>query len=471
MRLVGRSFKYHRPRGIFTAGSEEPNALVELGSGGRHEPNCPATMVELHAGLDARSQNRWPNLLLDVMQVVALASPILVSGFYYKTFKGMPGWHFYERLIRQAAGLGRGTTMPDPDRYDRMHLHCDVLVVGGGPGGLAAALAAARSDARVVLIDEQDAFGGRLRGDNDILDDEPATRWVEAVIAELADRDNVTLLTRTTAWGLYDGNVVAALERVSDHHPVVPDFAVRQRSWTIRTNAMILATGATERPLVFGGNDRPGVMLASAARTYVNRFAVRPGNRAIVYTNNDDAYRTAIDLSRAGLAVRAVIDARRDGAGDLRRQVEDLGIECFTGASVAGTHGYLGLTGVDIAPRGASGHGNLHLDCDLLAVSGGWNPNIHLHSHRATRPVYDPEIVALRTWAEQFAGSGRRRARLLEPCASPAAGRPGRPGRGATRGIRGPDAGPAGRTGTAFATDPGDLAGTGTRQEVCRPAG
>ncbi|MDA1308233.1 MAG: sarcosine oxidase subunit alpha family protein [Proteobacteria bacterium] len=414
VRLVGRSFKYHRPRGIYSAGPEEPNALVELRTGGRHEPNTRATMIELFAGLDARSQNRWPNLLLDVMQLNALLSPVFVAGFYYKTFMGMPGWRFYEHFIRKAAGMGSGTTLSDPDSYDKMHTHCDVLVIGGGPAGIAAALAAGRSGARVMLLEESDALGGRLRSERRNLNGEPAMRWVRGAAAALEALDTVTVMTRTTGFGYYDGNVIAAVERISDHLATPPEHAVRQRLWHIRAGRVVIAAGATERPLVFTGNDRPGVMLASAARTYVNRFAVQPGKAAVVFANNDDCYQTALDLHRAGIEVQAVVDSRPDGHGAAKQQAETAGIECVTGAAVIASHGYLGLNSVDIAPISADGltvTGPVwQLSCDLLAISGGWSPNVHLHSHAGGRPVYDPGIAAFipgpSRQAERSAGAG-----------------------------------------------------------------
>jgi heterotetrameric sarcosine oxidase alpha subunit len=414
VRLVARSFKYHRPRGIYSAGPEEPNALVELRTDGRHEPNTRATTVELFAGLDARSQNRWPNLLLDVMQGNALLSPVFVAGFYYKTFMGMPGWRFYEHFIRKAAGMGTGTTLADPDAYDKMNAHVDVLVIGGGPAGIAAALSAGRSGARVILLEESDALGGRLRSDRETLDRKPAMEWVSASAAELEDLDNVTVMNRTMGFGYYDGDVVAAVERVSDHLATPPEHAVRQRLWHFRSKRVVIAAGATERPLVFANNDRPGVMLASAARAYVNRFAVQPGQRAVVFANNDDCYATALDLSRAGIAVHALVDSRMGGNAALKQQVEAAGIECITGSAVIGTHGYLGLNSVDIAPISDDGRtvtGDAwNLSCDFLAISGGWSPNVHLHSHAGGRPVYNEDITAFipgeSRQSERSAGAG-----------------------------------------------------------------
>jgi sarcosine oxidase subunit alpha len=414
VRLVGRSFKYHRPRGIFSAGPEEPNALVELRSGGRHEPNTRATVTELFAGLEANSQNRWPNLMFDVMQVNALLSPVFVAGFYYKTFMGLPGWHFYEHFIRKAAGMGTGTTLADPDAYDKMHAHCDVLVIGGGPAGIAAALSAGRSGARVTLLEESDALGGRLRSDREVLGDAPAMDWVRAATAELENLDNVTVMTRTMGFGYYDGNVIAAVERVSDHLAIPPAFGVRQRLWHFRAKRVVLAAGATERPLVFADNDRPGVMLASAARSYVNRFAVQPGKRAVVFANNDDGYATALDLARARIAVHALVDSRPGGNEALKAKAEAAGIECLTGSAVIGTKGYMALHSVDIAPISDDGRavtGNaFNLSCDLLAISGGWSPNVHLHSHSGARPVYDETIAGFvpgaSRQAERSAGAG-----------------------------------------------------------------
>ena len=393
VRLVGRSFKYHRPRGVFTAGPEEPNALVELRSGGRREPNTRATVIELFHGLEARSQNRWPSLAFDAMEVNDLLSRFLVAGFYYKTFMGFPGWHFYEARIREAAGMGRGTTDLDPDTYEHASAHCDVLVVGAGPAGLATALAAGRSGARVVLVDENDRSGGRLRLERETIDDAPAMAWVDRALAELDDLDTVRILTRTTAFGYYDDNLVGALERVADHLPMPSVGIPRQRLWHIRAGRVVLATGAIERHIAFADNDRPGVMLAGAARGYLNRFAVRPGRRAVVLANNDDGYRTALDLQARGVEVMQIVDTRSGVDGPWRARAAAADLEIQEAAGIVRTHGRASVIGCDVAPLADPGAARL-VPCDLVAVSGGWSPSVHLHSH-ATGPVdWDPKIAA-----------------------------------------------------------------------------
>jgi len=279
--LVGRSFKYHRPRGIMAAGSEEPNALIQLGDGNRTDPNIRATRIELRDGLVATSQNRWPCLKFDIGSVNNLLHRFLPSGFYYKTFMWPASWWLkYEHWIRRAAGLGKAPTGRDPDRYEKRHGHVDVLIAGGGPAGLAAALAAGRAGARVMLADENPEFGGALLADRDqSIDGEPALDWVRRAVAELEAMPEATLLRRATVSGYYDHNYITILERVSDHLGAAPDHAPRQRLWKLRAKQVVLAAGALERPLVFADNDRPGIMLSSAARTYLNRLGCtrRPG--------------------------------------------------------------------------------------------------------------------------------------------------------------------------------------------------
>ncbi len=394
VRLVGRSFKYHRPRGILSAGSEEPNALVRLGEGAAAEPNCRATMAELRGGLIATSQNRWPRLSFDLLALNGLFSPIFPAGFYYKTFK-WPAvfWtQVYERLIRRAAGLGEAPLQPDPDRYDKRHAHCDVLVVGGGPAGLAAALAAGRAGARVILADEQLRFGGRLLAERLEIERAPALDWALRTEAELSSLPGATLLPRTTAFGYYDHNLIALFEDV----PGSGD--PRQRLWTIRASEVVLATGAIERPIAFADNDRPGVMLAGAVRSYVNRYAVAPGDRAVVFTTGDGAWRTALDLVAAGVEVAAVVDARATPNHPLAQALRMAGVDTLAGHVVTRALGATQLAAVEVMRLDAGGLTGAprRIDCDLLAVSGGWQPAVHLHSQTGARPIYDPELNAFR---------------------------------------------------------------------------
>ncbi|SDF43923.1 N-methylglutamate dehydrogenase subunit C [Limimonas halophila] len=400
VRLVGRSFKYHRPRGIVSAGAEEPNALVGLGAGARYEPNTRATMTPLTDGLVAQSQNRWPSLGFDVNALTGVLSPLFPAGFYYKTFMGggQKAWHLYERIIRNAAGLGVSPEQADADRYERMHAHCDVLVVGGGPTGLAAAKAAAETGARVILADENEGFGGWLRRERLSVDGESGAAWAAGVAGELAGAPNVTLLPRTTAFGHYDHNNVALAERVQDHLPEPDPDLPRQRLWSVRARRVVHATGAIERPLVFAGNDRPGVMLAASARAYVNQYAVAPGWTAVIATNNDSGYRTALDLHAAGLGVAAVVDVRPKGGGALMRQVKEKGLEVLTGHTVVTTRGGHGVRAAEVmalSEDGARVEGaRRRIPCDLVAMSGGWSPAVHLHSQAGGRPVYDDRIGA-----------------------------------------------------------------------------
>lgn len=385
VRLMGRSFKYHRPRGVFSAGSEEPNALVELRSGARKEPNTRATVIELYDGLVANSQNRWPSLKFDALAINDLASDFLTAGFYYKTFMWPRAfWEkLYEPMIRNAAGLGRLAMQADPDQYDKGFLHCDVLVIGGGAAGLAAALTAARSGAQVILADEDHRLGGRLLAETDLLDGQPATAWLAKTEAELASLPNLRILRRTTVWGTFDHGVYGAVEKVADHVAVPGAHQVRQTLWRITSKRAILAAGATERHIPFQNNDRPGVMLAGALRAYANRWAVSPAEQVAVFTNNDDGHYTALDLIAKGVKIAGVIDTR-NGA---RSQGE---YRTFAGASVIGTNGRLGLTSVTVSHNGTTDT----LSCGALGVSGGWNPNVQLASHQRGRPEWDQAAQA-----------------------------------------------------------------------------
>ncbi len=385
VRLVGRSFKHHRPRGVFTAGPEEPNALVELGRGAERTPNTRATTTELREGLEAFPQNCWPSLRFDLMAVNGLLAPLFAAGFYYKTFMWPSSfWEkVYEPLIRRAAGLGRLSGAPDPGVYDKVHDFCDVLVIGAGPAGLAAALAAGRSGARVILAEEDFELGGRLLGDRAEIAGGSGSAWAASVAGELKTLAETRVLRRTAVFGVYDGGTYGALEQGP------AGGVVRCRYRKIVARRCVLASGALERPLVFADNDRPGVMLASAARTYVNRFAAAPGRRAVVFTTSDDGWRTAADLTRAGVAVAAVVDPRSDVGADVTALAGDA--ERLTGAAVARALGGAALRGVEVA--GADGARRV-IACDLLAVSGGWSPNLALTAHLGARPVWSAQAQA-----------------------------------------------------------------------------
>ncbi|MEK0081815.1 sarcosine oxidase subunit alpha family protein [Benzoatithermus flavus] len=394
IRLVGRSFKYHRPRGILTAGPEEPNALVELRKGARREPNTKATTIELYDGLEAASQNRWPSLAFDIMAANQLFSPLFVAGFYYKTFMWPAAlWEkLYEPLIRRAAGLGRASGEPDPDSYEKAHAFCDVLVIGAGPAGLMAALAAGRAGARVILCDADFALGGRLLSERLEVGGMAGADWAALTEAELASLPEVRILRRTSVFGVYDGGTYAALEQVADHRPVPGPHEPRQRYWKIVAHQAVLAGGAVERPIVFGGNDRPGVMLASAVRSYLNRFGVTPGRRAVVFTTSDDGWRTVADLRAAGIEVAAAIDARPEPPAGSAKAAERAGTEVHAGAVVLDAHG--GAGGVrKLAVETASGR-RLEIAADLLAVSGGWNPALGLATHLGGRPRWSEALAA-----------------------------------------------------------------------------
>ncbi|SEN30881.1 N-methylglutamate dehydrogenase subunit C [Gemmobacter aquatilis] len=372
VRLMGRSFKYHRPRGVISAGSEEPNALVELRAGARREPNTRATVVELFDGLSAESQNRWPTLAFDAMAINDRLSPFFAAGFYYKTFMWPRAfWEkLYEPIIRRAAGLGSLSKLDDPDDYDKGFLHCDLLIIGAGPAGLMAALTAGRAGARVILADEDFRMGGRLNAETYEVDGRSGADWALKALAELRSLPSVRLMPRTTILGAMDHGIYTALERVSDHLPAPLPGKPRQILWRIYSRRAILAGGATERPIAFENNDRPGILLAGSLRAYANRWGAAVGKRAAVFTNNDDGLRTAADLAAKGIETR-VIDARK-------------------GEEVIDTSGRLGLKSVTIrTPNGTE-----TFRCDALGVSGGWNPNVNITSHHRSRPVWDEAICA-----------------------------------------------------------------------------
>ena len=385
IRLVGRSFKYHRPRGIWSAGSEEPNALVTVGSAAGAEPNIRATMQEIYNGLEATSQNRWPSLAFDVLGINDLAAPFLGAGFYYKTFMWpKPFWEkVYEPFIRRAAGLGALSGRPNPDKYDKGYLFCDLLVIGAGPTGLMAALAAGRAGADVILADEDSRMGGRLLSESHEVGGMPGHLWVEEILEELDSLPNVRRMERTTVTGAYDQGVYGALERVGHHRKIRGDGAPLETFWRITAKAAVLAAGAIERGIAFRNNDRPGVMQAGAVRAYLNRWGVSPGKTVTVFGNNDDAHRTAHDLAEAGVHVAAVIDSRRDAGISGAFPV-------YAGSVVSAASGGKALEAITVR----TGQKSEQIATDCLAVSGGWNPTVHLTCHMGGRPDWSEEIAS-----------------------------------------------------------------------------
>ena len=394
--LVGRSFKYHRPRGVVASGAEEPNALVNMGEGAFFEPNQRATTTEVFDGLTATSQNHWPTLEFDVGAINSYLSRFLPAGFYYKMFMYPRAFwkHVYEPFIRQSAGLGKAPKQKDGSDYEHFYAFYDVVVIGGGIAGLQAAKTAAAAGAKVLVMEQTADWGGRAVVDGVEINGASADEFVAATVAELQAMDNVTLKTRMMGAGVYDHGYLLGYERVTDHDPSLA--GPRHRLWRIRTAQIISATGAIERPLSFAGNDIPGVLLASAVRDYLVNWGVSIGDRTIVVTNNDDAYRTAIALKQAGLSVPMILDARASGGGALAQQARDMGIRVENGKAIAKVHGGKRVTAVSICDQAGEGVVLDTIGCDAVAMSGGWSPVVHLYSHCGGKLNWDAEQVMFR---------------------------------------------------------------------------
>jgi len=438
--LIGRSFKYHRPRGILSAGADEPNALITVRQGGgRCTPNLRATQIELYEGLEAMSQNRWPSLRFDLGALNSLIAPFIPAGFYYKTFMWpRRGWDkLYEPRIRAAAGLGRAPSEPDPDRYANRYAHCDILIVGGGAAGLNAALTAAVSGARVLLCDEQSQLGGALLGNASVrIGGQTGPAWAQHVAEILHARPNVTVLTRTTAFGYFSHNFVGLCERLQDHLAEPSAERPRERLWQVRAREVIFTTGAIERPLIFPGNDRPGVLLASAAQSYLNRYGVRVGDRVALVTAHDSAYQVALDLHAAGARVAAIVDVRAAASGELPKAARAAGLPVHESMSVTGTGGARRVSEISFAQ---SVDGRVlrsqvqRVPCDALLMSGGYTPSVHLFSQTrgtrpcrpscptaATRPCVPPALAAAKAASRRaWPMAPRQRRRRCGSSASP----------------------------------------------------
>ncbi|MEM8878435.1 MAG: 2Fe-2S iron-sulfur cluster-binding protein, partial [Pseudomonadota bacterium] len=406
--LVARSMKYHRPRGIVASGVEDPNSMVQLGVGAGTEPNAKATVVQLYNGLSATSVNVWPSVETDIGSVNQMLSPFMTAGFYYKTF--MPSQAFWNRVaepfIRNAAGFGKAPEGGDPDFYDHCHVHCDVLVVGAGPTGLAAAHAASATGARVILADEQFELGGSLLSSDYEIGDQPAMEWADKSVSALENAEETTVLPRTTVVGLYDQNYAIAVERRTDHLGAAQSSPgnVRQRLWHIRAAQIVLATGAHERAMVFANNDRPGVMLADAAKTFVRRYAALPGRKAVLIANNDHAYEAALVMKGAGASVH-VLDTRKQPVGSLPEAAREAGIAIESNVTITGVKGAKRVSGVSVADMTEDATGitgtirDIPADCVLM--SGGYSPAVHLFCHAQGKLRYDDELAGFRPGAEK----------------------------------------------------------------------
>ncbi len=402
--LVGRSFKYHRPRGILSAGAEEPNALVSVKRGpGRVTPNLRATQIELYDGLNASSQNCWPSLKFDLGAVNDWFAPLFGAGFYYKAFMGPnlfgKNWAWtrvYEPMIRRAAGLGTPPREPDPDRYQRTFDHCDVLIVGAGPAGLAAALATSQSGARIVVCDENPAFGGSLLAEAEAeIEGKSARQWLDDTLAALSSAPNVRLMTRTQAFGYYAQNFVGLNERIAEADLIADPHLPRERLWQMRAREVVLATGAIERPLVFPDNDRPAVMLADSVRRYGLQYGAKVGDRIVIATRHDSAYRAALDLKKAGVNVELIVDLRPEAKGPLAEAARAAGVEVAAGAEILGVDGRLRVKAVRLDISGAK----RTAACDALLMSGGWTPSVHLFSQSRGKLVFDEVLQVFKPGA------------------------------------------------------------------------
>ncbi len=394
--LVGRSFKYHRPRGIVSAGSEEPNGIVQLETKEYTEPNRRVTEIQLYEGLKAFSQNNWPNINFDFGAINDLLSPFFPAGFYYKTFMWPPKfWKTYEFFIRHAAGLGKSPKKDDPHKYEHFHYHCDLLVVGSGVSGLYTAEIAARNNLKVLLIEQENEIGGEILttlGENTKINNTLINEWKNNVINNLKNFSNVKIVSNTTCFAYFHYNLLLAIQDLEPENGLTKTHEIRQRIWKIRSKKVVLATGAIERPIIFNNNDRPGIMLSNSARKYLNKFGVAVGKNLVFFTNNDSAYETAIDYLQRGVNIQAIVDVRSETNGHFPKKAKELGITILNGYEISNTTGRLRVKEVKLKKLSSNyrdeNNSSITIKCDTICVSGGWTPTVHLFTQSKGKLKY-----------------------------------------------------------------------------------
>ena len=399
--LVARSFKYHRPRGIMTAGSEEPNAIVQInGNTAYTEPNVRATEIEIYDGLEASSQNCWPNVNFDIGGINNILSPLLPAGFYYKTFMWPASfWEKYEYFIRKSAGLGKSPTKPDPDLYEHKYIHCDVLIIGGGISGIMAAKTAAENNYKTLLLDEKPHLGGTTiyqSSEFNKINNQYSSKWLENEISKLKNIKNLEIKTRTSVAAYHGYNFLLARENLTDHLPLnKKKDKIRQRLLKIRAKKVIAATGSIERPLIFNNNDRPGIILSSAIKKYSDYYGVVCGKENILFTNNDSAYETAISLFNKGIKINAIIDIREKVNSEITNHAEKIGIKIYNSYTIVDTSGYRRIKEVSIMKLSKDGQSvtgsKIKIKCNCLGISGGWTPAVHLFTQSGGKLKFDNE--------------------------------------------------------------------------------
>ena len=396
--LIGRSFKYHRPRGFFGAGVDEPNAKMQVEINGCSEPNINATEIELVNGLSASSQNCWPSVNFDIGAINNFLNRFFPAGFYYKTFMWPKSFWYrvYEPFIRKAAGLGIASLEKDKERYEHKYEYCDLLVTGSGPAGLASAYAAAKNGAKVILAEDKPRYGGTLLTDDVTIDNLSGKDWSEKIISELKEMPNVIVKNRSQVFGYYDHNMMVMFERTGDHLEKKPKYTPRQRLWYIRAKEVLLSTGSIERPIVFGNNDTPGVFLSAAAKEYMKVYGVLIGKKPIIFTNNDSGYETAIEFKKNGVNP-IVLDTREDQNSELINEAKDLDIKIKFSYAVIVAHGYKKVKSATIGKLNKEKidfENTEQIDCDSICVSGFWTPTVHLASQSGNKLKFNDSIDA-----------------------------------------------------------------------------